>query len=103
MQFIKGGSSHEIHKVRGTITTIWQPGFHESRVRDEADYRNKRDYIRFNPVAARLADIPQEWPFGSACGKYPLDPIPQWLKPAIKQLDVGPKGPTPNTLSKATS
>src|ERR1700732_4501791 len=38
MQLIKGGSSHEIHKVRDNKIQIWQPGFHESRVTDSIDY-----------------------------------------------------------------
>jgi putative transposase len=103
MQLIKGGSSHEIHRARGSKSEVWQAGFHESRVRDAADYRNKRDYIYFNPVAARLVDRPEDWLFGSACGKYQLDPIPQRLKPQGEPSNVGPKGPTPNTFSRATS
>jgi putative transposase len=34
IQLIKGGSSHEIHRVRGNKMPIWQSGFHESRVID---------------------------------------------------------------------
>ena len=99
IQFVKGGSSREIHRLKGTNSEIWQLGFHESRVRDAADYKNKRDYIHFNPVVARLADKPQDWPFGSASGKYDLDPIPQRLKPVCSPLEVGPEGPTPNTFA----
>jgi len=102
MQLIKGGSSHEIHKVRGT-TAIWQSGFHESRIRDAGDYKSKRDYICFNPVTSKLADRPQDWQFGSASGIYRLDPVPQRLKPANEQsLNVGAKAPTPSTESQIT-
>src|SRR6267143_7029177 len=45
MQLIKGGSSFEIHKLRGSRTEIWQSGFHESRVKSWADYQRKRDYV----------------------------------------------------------
>jgi putative transposase len=104
MQLIKGGSSFEIHKLRGSRTEIWQSGFHESRVRDWADYQRKRDYVLFNPMAAKLAKKPEEWPFGSASGKYELNPIPQGLKPIGSPVrNVGPKGPTPNTISKAAN
>jgi putative transposase len=96
IQLIKGGSSHEIHKVRGSDVPIWQSGFHESRVRDWLDYKKKSDYVRFNPVAAKLVEQPQGWRFGSASGHYQLDPIPQRLKPDSNQPNVGPKGPTPN-------
>jgi REP-associated tyrosine transposase len=96
VQFIKGGSSHEIHQARHNKIPIWQSGFHESRVRDSVDLKKKADYIRFNPVVAGLAERPQEWPFGSASGKYGLDPVPQGLKPVgLNSRNVGPKGPTP--------
>jgi len=98
IQLIKGGTSYEIHRVRGKKMQIWQSGFHESRIRDANDYRSKSDYIRLNPVAAKLVERPQDWSFGSASGKYPLDPIPQGLKPSISYpLDVGAKAPTPKT------
>jgi putative transposase len=101
LQLIKGGSSHSIHKARGNKMQIWQSGFHESRVRDWLDYKKKSDYISFNPVAAKLTGRPQDWPYGSASGKFLLDPIPQGLKPLpIQQSDVGPEGPTPNTVAR---
>ena len=102
MQLIKGGSSFEIHKLRGSRTEIWQSGFHESRVKSWADYQRKRDYVIFNPVAAKLVERPEEWTFGSASGKYKMDPIPQGLKPiGASGLDVGAKAPTPNIAENA--
>ena len=96
MQLIKGGSSHEIHAARGSKMPVWQSGFHESRVTCWTDYQNKRDYICFNPVAARLAERPELWMFGSASGRFALDPIPQGLKPIPSgALNVGAKAPTP--------
>ena len=103
MQLIKGGSSHEIHGVRGGKTPLWQSGFHESRVTSWADYQKKRDYIYFNPVAAKLVENPEAWPFGSASGEFALDPIPQGLKPFFAQVaNVGAKAPTPGALTKAS-
>ena len=103
MQLIKGGSSHAIHAARVTRQQNWQSGFHESRARDFADYKSKADYIRFNPVAAKLAEKPEDWPYGSASGHYKLDPIPQGLKPQIvPSANVGAKAPTPKSDS-ATS
>jgi hypothetical protein len=96
IQLIKGGSSYEIHRVCGNKMQIWQSGFHESRVAGWEDLKRKADYIRFNPVAAKLVDAPKDWEYGSANGKYQLDPIPQGLKPRVLQSpNVGPKGPTP--------
>jgi putative transposase len=101
MNLIKGGSSHEIHRVRGNAMQIWQSGFHESRVKDLNDYKIKADYIRFNPVMARLVSQPEEWPFSSASQNYRLDPIPQGLKPLVQESpNVGPKGPTPAPSAK---
>jgi putative transposase len=101
IQLIKGGSSHEIHKVRPAKLQIWQPGFHESRVKDLLEYRNKADYIRFNPVTAKLVERPEDWTYGSVGGKYKLDPIPQGLKPTdLKSANVGAKAPTPNPISR---
>jgi len=102
-QLIKGGSSHEIHRVRENKSPIWQSGFHESRVRDWNDYKSKIDYIHFNPVAAKLVERPQDWPYGSASARYQLDPIPQGLKPSFVSPNVGPKGPTPNAALTSTS
>jgi hypothetical protein len=95
MQLIKGGSSHEIHGIRASNVQIWQSGFHESRVRDWSDYRNKLDYIHFNPVVAKLVNRPQDWPYSSASGKYELEPVPQGLKTKTSEpANVGPEGPT---------
>jgi putative transposase len=100
IQLIKGGTSHEVHRVRAKRSQIWQPGFHESRIRNAMDYRTKSDYVRFNPVVAKLVEQPQDWSFGSASGKYQLDPIPQGLKPRISfTLNVGAKAPTPKRRS----
>jgi putative transposase len=98
IQLIKGGSSHEIHRVRGNKMQIWQSGFHDARVADWVDYTKKADYVQFNPVAAKLVERPQDWPYGSASGKYRLDPISQGLKPHVtEKLVIGPKGPTSNS------
>lgn len=104
IQLIKGGSSHQIHRVRGGRSQIWQSGFHESRVRDWSDYKKKADYIHFNPVAAKLVNRLEDWSFSSASGRYSLDPIPQGLKPRLSQpQNVGPKGPTPKVPAPVSS
>jgi putative transposase len=99
MNLIKGGSSHEIHRILGAKRQIWQSGFHESRVSSPTDYKTKVDYIHFNPVTAHLASCPEDWPFSSASKKFELDPTPQGLKPLSNALKVvGPKGPTPTNV-----
>lgn len=98
VRLIKGGSSAEIHKFRGNRTDIWQPGYNDSELRDLRGYRVKADYINASPVVAKLIATPQDWEFGSASGKYQLDPIPQRLKPlASRAQHVAAKAPTPKT------
>jgi len=104
MQLIKGGSSHEIHQQRAHKMQIWHSGFHEETVRDERDYRNKVQYIHTNPVRARLAGRPEDWPHSSATKKSSLNAMPDRLKigtsgakaPCMNAVPiVGAKAPTP--------
>lgn len=82
---------------------LWQSGFHEWTVRNLRDYGLKREYIRMNPVKRELMGRPEESEFGSACGRYRLDPAPQGLKPlgGDREVDVivGAKAPTSGTTS----
>jgi putative transposase len=80
VQLIKGGSSHEIHQETGNKMEIWQVGFHDWTIRDREDYRTKVGYIQMNPVHAHLVERPEDWSFGSACGKFVLDPVPEKFK-----------------------
>ena len=76
IQFIKGVSSHEIHKQRDHKLEIWQKSFHDWTIRDESDWREKAEYIRMNPVRAKLVPNPSDWPNSSASGTFLLDPMP---------------------------
>jgi len=80
VQYIKGGSSHRIHAERGQQMSIWQPGFHDWTVRDEADFQAKVAYIHLNPVRAHLADSPELWPYSSASGRFAMDDLSQGSK-----------------------
>jgi putative transposase len=80
VQLIKGGFSHEIHKQRENRMEIWQIGFHDWTIRDAEDYSTKVRYIHMNPVLKRLVERPEDWQFGSASGKYCLDPAPEKYK-----------------------
>ncbi len=89
IQLIKGGSSHQIHQQRGHKMEIWQPGFHDWTVRDAEDYEAKVEYIRMSPVEACLSGTPEEWPYGSASGRYLLDARPK----SLEGLASGAKAP----------
>ncbi len=80
MQLIKGGSSREIHQLRGHGMQIWQPGFHDWTIRDGADYQARREYVWMNPVRARLVERPVDWPYSSACERFRLDAMPDRFK-----------------------
>jgi putative transposase len=55
-QCIKGGFSHEVRAQFGG--EVWQPGFHEHRIRDAEDFRKQLAYIAANPSRRGLADYP---------------------------------------------
>ena len=65
VQLIKGGFSHE---------------FHDWTIRDDEDYAAKVRYIHLNAVEECLVERGEDWPFGSACGKYGLDAAPEKFK-----------------------
>jgi putative transposase len=73
MQMIKRGSAHTIKQTLNYASPIWQPGFHDRWVRDATVYRTRLDYVRPNPMAAKLATKPDEYLFSSASGRYRLD------------------------------
>jgi putative transposase len=77
MQFIKGGFSYRL-KSR---PPVWQASFTNHRVRDWKDFEHHREYIRMNPVRARLATRAEVYSYSSAAGVLRLDPVPRGLKP----------------------
>ncbi|HXE90706.1 MAG TPA: transposase [Terriglobales bacterium] len=84
VQFIKGGFSYRAKKELGSNMEVWQKGFSDHRVRDEADYAVHVDYVHQNPVKERLCANPEEYPYSSAYPGFALDPMPQRLKPQIE-------------------
>jgi putative transposase len=84
IQLIKGGSSYEIHKRREHRMEIWQAGFFESTIRDASDFRSKADYIRQNPVEAKLAEAPEEWPYSSTRSGFAMDEWPSGFASGAK-------------------
>lgn len=78
MQFIKGGFSYRL-KSR---PPVWQASFTNHRVRGVEDYEGHREYIRMDPVRARLAERAEQYPYSSAAAVMRLDAVPQGLKPS---------------------
>jgi putative transposase len=79
VQFIKGGFSFRLKSK----FSVWQASFTNHRIRDEEDFEGHREYIRMNPVRARLVARAEEYRYSSASGKFALDPMPQGLKPIL--------------------
>jgi putative transposase len=77
VQFIKGGFSF---RLKSNIP-VWQASFTNHRIHDEEDFERHREYIRMNPVRARLVGRAEEYAHSSANGKFVLDPMPPGLKP----------------------
>ena len=80
MQFIKGGFSFRLKSRHA----VWQPSFTNHRIRDLEDYCRHGEYIRMNPVRARLVERAELYPYSSATRRFELDPIPPGLKPPYR-------------------
>ena len=53
-------------KVMGQAETarpIWQRGFFDHLLRSAESYGQKWNYVRENPVRARLVAKPEDWPY----------------------------------------
>jgi putative transposase len=91
IQFIKGASSHEIHKQRSHKLEIWQESFHDWTIRDQSDWQEKAEYIRMNPVRAKLVDTPEVWVFSSANREFSLDPMPDKYQQLSSAAEAAPR------------
>ena len=62
----KGRSARGINAALGRTGRLWQPGFFDRYVRDEAHLHRVVAYVHENPVRAGLAESPEAWPYSSA-------------------------------------
>lgn len=83
MQFIKGGYSYRLRKVEKI--KVWQESFTNHRIRDAEDYERHREYVRLNPVRAKLVRDAGAYPFSSASSGFRLDDMPRGLKPGFSK------------------
>jgi len=83
VQLIKGGFSFRAKRELGWNGEVWQPGFTDHRIRDSEDWERHLEYIRLNPVEARLVEdgALYEW-MG-----FPIRDFPQGLKPLNTAAD----------------
>ena len=76
MQFIKGGFSFRLQSK----LDVWQSGYTLRRVEDAPDYANHATSIHENPVRAHLCHQAKDFPYSSASGIIPIDPVPTHLR-----------------------
>jgi len=60
---VKSFSAQKISQHRGVKGTIWQDERYDRIIRDEAEFLEKWQYIRHNPVKEALAATPEEYPW----------------------------------------
>ena len=78
LQLIKGGFSFRAKKELEWNGEIWQTGFTDHRIRDEEDWHRHLEYIRTNPIEAKLAEDLALYEFMG----FPSFEFPRGLKPA---------------------
>jgi putative transposase len=79
VQFIKGGYSYRLRKMEKI--QVWQESFTNHRIRDAEDYERHCEYVRMNPVRAKLVGDASAYPFSSASSVFRMDAMPRGLKP----------------------
>ena len=90
VQFVKGGYSYRLRKVEKI--QVWQESFTNHRIRDFEDYQRHCEYVRMNPVRARLVRDAGAYAFSSASSGVRLDGVPVGLKPgSSRALDATKK------------
>jgi putative transposase len=77
VQLIKGGFSYRARRELEWRGEIWQQGFADQRIRGREDWERHLQYIRMNPVKARLAEESESYPFMAFLNVQ----FPQGLKP----------------------
>ena len=66
VQLIKGGFSYRARKECGFSGEVWQRGFSDVYVPNEASFKTHQQYIWQYPVKAGLVENQDDYPFGSA-------------------------------------
>jgi REP element-mobilizing transposase RayT len=66
LQSIKSYSARRLNELLGTSGRIWEPEYFDRWIRSDEHFRNEVEYIEYNPVAAGLCRLAQDWPFSSA-------------------------------------
>lgn len=60
---VKSYSAKQIPQVMLHIGTVWQPEWYDRIIRNHQEFQNTWEYIRQNPVKAKLSSVPEDYPF----------------------------------------
>ena len=84
VQYVKGGFSFRAKRELYIQREIWQPKYHDRRIRDREECAALLRYLEDNPVKRRLTQTPSEFPFSSAnprfVGANAFDEFPEELR-----------------------
>ncbi len=84
VQYLKGGFSFRAKRELAIQREIWQPKYHDRRIRDGEECTALLRYLEDNPVKRGLAETSSEFPFSSAnprfIGASALDGLPEQLR-----------------------
>lgn len=61
LQCLKGTTAHRINKMLGTSGPVWEEESFDHVLRSEESLKEKCEYIRQNPVRAKLVRRPEEY------------------------------------------
>ena len=72
VQDVKWISARRLNCERGAAGPVWQHQFWDRLVRHAKEFRERLDYLHFNPVRKGLVRRPEAWPW-SSCNNFALD------------------------------
>jgi len=73
VQTWKSVTAHAINKRERLTGALWQREYFDRHMRDEEQFARTTAYIENNPVAAGLAERPEDWRFSSAWSGWTND------------------------------
>ena len=84
VQYVKGGFSFRAKRELGIQRGLWQPKYHDRRIRDQEECAVLLRYLEVNPVKRGLTKTSSGFPFSSAnprfIGANALDEFPEELR-----------------------
>lgn len=84
---VKSYSAHQLNRRRKDAGAVWLDESFDRIVRDEAEFKEKLNYILSNPAKAGLAQTEAEYPFLWVCRDTGETPVPPTMKPPTSRKD----------------